>query len=269
MSARLEEYKLLNVSDISIWESANVRHSEVGEGLDELAASIREVGLLNPILVQDLGNKKYRVIAGQRRFLAVSDYLHWTKIPAVIIKGELDESDARVRSIIENLHRKQVTTEDYALACVALRDRFKDDKKAAKALGISVQTFRSYLGFAGLPRQIQSLANQKVISKSDARRLGELAPNLKQAVEFAERIAKKPKPVRDRYWDALIQSPDAPMPVIDEMAKRSKFRKRFVLHFAEVFARGLIRAADENEEKPEYTAEEVVKRWLKERGYVK
>lgn len=268
MSGQSEVFRMLKVADIEVWETANVRHSEITEGLDELAASIKEVGLLNPILVQEVKKGKYRVVAGQRRFYAVRDVLRRSEIPAIVITGDLSETDARIRSISENLHRKAVTPEDYATACIALKERFGNDKTAAKFLGISVQTFRSYLGFAGLPPEIRALV-PTVISKSDALRLGQLVPNIKQALAFGRRISGLPKPTRDRYWSALAENPDAPLPVIEEAAKRSKFKTRFVLHLADVYARSLVRASDKREEEPEDTAEFAVVDWLRRSGYVK
>ena len=268
MSATTEDFKLLKVSDITVWEAANVRHTEITEGLDELAASIREIGLLQPILVKEVEKGKYKVVAGQRRFLAVTEYLRWPQIPALIIKKDLDETEAKLRSISENLHRKAVTAEDYAQACLRLKEKYGDDKVAAKFLGISVQTFRSYLGFAGLPGQIRALV-PKVISRSDALRLGALVPNVKKAVTFAYLIAKLPKPARDRYWSALAENPDAPLPAITESAKRAKYKTRFIIHLAETYARGLVRASDEREVEPEYVAEQAVIGWLKQSGYSK
>lgn len=58
------------------------RTRKIEEGLDELAENIRLLGLINPVTVYKRPDRIYELIAGQRRFLAISEILGWTEIPA-------------------------------------------------------------------------------------------------------------------------------------------------------------------------------------------
>ena len=79
--------------------------------LEELAASIREHGVLQPILVRPLGNNEYQLIAGERRWRA-SRAAGLTTIPALV--EDIDDATAMEISIIENLQREDISPLDEA-----------------------------------------------------------------------------------------------------------------------------------------------------------
>src|SRR6202034_2936766 len=92
----------------------NVRHHDPTRDLDELAASIKRHGLLQPVvLLGDFGKPPYELIGGQRRFLAHEQKLTWPTIRAVFA-GKLSESEAVVRSLVENVQRLPLGYEDTA-----------------------------------------------------------------------------------------------------------------------------------------------------------
>src|SRR5690349_19570928 len=99
----------IKVADIETSPS-NVRHMDapVDEGIEELAASIKKLGLLQPVVL--LGSidspKPYELIAGQRRFLA-HKYLKEKTIRATFA-GDLDKTDITLRSLIENAQRLEL-----------------------------------------------------------------------------------------------------------------------------------------------------------------
>ena len=140
-----KEFRIVPFSKVSKWDEANARHEDLTEGLDDLAASIKQSGLLQPPTVQEQDDGTYKIIMGQRRYLAV-ERLGWTKIPVLVVKNPLNTKDAKVASLSENLHRRDVNSTDLASACKYLKDQYDSDTKAAKVLGITVPTFRKYLG---------------------------------------------------------------------------------------------------------------------------
>jgi ParB family chromosome partitioning protein len=79
-----------------------------------LALSIREKGLLSPITVLKNYDGTFDLIVGQRRFLACKQ-LGWKTIPA-IIREEMDDTDATVSSLVENVHRADMSPIDKARA---------------------------------------------------------------------------------------------------------------------------------------------------------
>jgi len=93
------DYLKLDEIDVSL---SNVRKSNLEEGIDELANSIREIGVQQPVVVHKKG-QRYQLIIGQRRYLACKR-VGKTEIPAVITKVA-DDTDALVKSFSENIHR--------------------------------------------------------------------------------------------------------------------------------------------------------------------
>ena len=121
--------------------------------LTDLVESIREHGLINPVIAMDSPGSGYELIAGQRRFLACKD-LGWDTITAVI-RNDLDPTDALTISLVENVHRADMSPVDKARAYQALYERYQDYKRVAQQTGVSVPTVRKYLLLLALAPSIQ------------------------------------------------------------------------------------------------------------------
>lgn len=121
--------------------------------LDELASSIREKGLLNPITVVRREDGKYDLIAGQRRFIACRR-LGMRTIPA-IIREKMDDTDATILSLIENIHRADMNPMDKARAYKTIYDKYGDYEHVAKETSVSVPTIKKYLLLLNLTPAIQ------------------------------------------------------------------------------------------------------------------
>ena len=96
----------LSVSLQNIRKDTSCQVGDNESSIDELASSIKEHGLLNPISVRKIGDHQYDIFAGQRRFLAMKQ-LGWTKIPCIVT--EVTDDVAKTRSLIENFHRQDNT----------------------------------------------------------------------------------------------------------------------------------------------------------------
>lgn len=262
------EYRLVPTRNIKVWDEANVRHTEIFSGIEELAESINQVGLLQPPIVQEVEPEKFKLIEGQRRLLAVKS-LGWKDMPVLVTQEPYDLDTAMLVSLSENLHRKTVAAGDLAEACAYLSKRFGSDKKAAEIIGISIQTFRKYLGYKGVPEELKKQVEKKKISVSDSIRLSQIVPDTKKAVEFSEIISDLPKPERERHFAALIDYPDEPLSRIRIQAKRSKYKAVIKIHLPETYARALNRASTDSEQDPEAIALKAVMEWLERAGYVK
>ena len=114
---RLEDLPL----DKLVIGKSQVRISQVGKGIAELAASIAKQGLLEPITVVASEDQpgKYEIIAGQRRFLAHKE-LNRDTIRAVVRDEKVSETDKKVISLTENMLREDPPAADYILACTEL-----------------------------------------------------------------------------------------------------------------------------------------------------
>lgn len=105
------------------------------ESLQELAASIRERGILEPIIVRKQENK-YQIVAGERRLIAAK-MLGLSEIPAII--RTISEEDIIIESLMENLHRTDLTDleRENAIYKMWVSGRFKTKSEMAKALGLN------------------------------------------------------------------------------------------------------------------------------------
>ena len=117
--ARIREVKEVPLADLQIG-LGQVRLRDTSKELDELVDSIRQVGLLEPIVVCEADTPgKFEIITGQRRFMAHQE-LQMETIMAVILDEKVDESTAKVLSVTENLvavTSTQGTSSTLALIC--------------------------------------------------------------------------------------------------------------------------------------------------------
>jgi ParB family chromosome partitioning protein len=147
--------KEIPISDISI-STFNVR-SDLQSGtedsnLEDLAKSIQEKGLLNPLTVF-YKNGKYEVVVGKRRFMACVS-LGWKTVP-VIIRTNLDDVDARILSLVENVHRADLHPLDKAKAYQQIYEVFGTYSKVSEQTGVSGQTVKRYLALLKLAPPVQ------------------------------------------------------------------------------------------------------------------
>ncbi len=123
-------------------------------GIDELASSIREKGLLQPITVRPASGGRYEVVVGQRRFLACQK-VGYDPIPC-LVRDDLDDTDAVTISLVENVHRADMNPLDKARALRSLYDRYQSYARVAKETSWSEKTIRRYLSLLNLPPEIQN-----------------------------------------------------------------------------------------------------------------
>src|SRR3972149_1536377 len=108
MEIRDIKLSVIRVSDLNTRKDLGAGIED--SGLDDLAKSISEKGLLNPITVKKNSDDTYDLIAGQRRFIACQK-LGWETIPA-IIREIADDVDGTIISLIENVHRADMNPID-------------------------------------------------------------------------------------------------------------------------------------------------------------
>lgn len=118
----------------------------------ELAMSIRERGVLEPIVVRPAGDGKYEIVMGERRWRA-SQMAGLTQIPAII--RELSDEDANTDALVENFQREDLNPVERARAIKKLLD-FMSWEKCLKTLGVADSTMRRYLDLLDLPEAILS-----------------------------------------------------------------------------------------------------------------
>jgi ParB family chromosome partitioning protein len=134
--------------------------------LDELAASIREHGVLQPILVRPLGPNTYQIVAGERRWRA-SRQAGLETIPALI--EEIDDDTALEIAIIENLQREDLTPlDEAAMFDKMVREHGYSIRKLADKLGKDKGYLENRLRLADAPPEIRELVSLRKDSLSHA-----------------------------------------------------------------------------------------------------
>ncbi len=139
------------------------------ETLTELAASIAEMGVLQPILVRPLDDGSYELIAGERRWRA-AQRAGLTTIPAVI--RVTDDVSSVEQALVENLHRQDLTALEEAAAYQQLLDEFGlTHDQIATRVGKSRSAITNSLRLLGLPPAVQHLLADGQLSAGHARAL--------------------------------------------------------------------------------------------------
>ena len=139
------------------------------ETLTELAASIREIGVLQPVLARDMGGGVYQLVAGERRWRAASR-AGLTTIPAVVRKT--DDLSSVEQALIENLHRQDLTPLEEAAAFQQLIEDFGlTHEQVSSRVGKSRSAVTNTLRLMTLPPSIQHLLADGRLSAGHARAL--------------------------------------------------------------------------------------------------
>jgi ParB family transcriptional regulator, chromosome partitioning protein len=167
--------------------------------LDELAASIRAQGLMQPILVRPISVDRYEIIAGERRWRA-AQLAGLKEVPTLI--REIPDDAALAMALIENIQRENLNPLEEALGLQRLVDEFAmTHQQAADAVGRSRPAASNLLRLLQLAQPVQDMLMAGEIDMGHARALLPLSSVLQ--VQLAQRIAQKGLSVREA--ERLVQ----------------------------------------------------------------
>jgi ParB family chromosome partitioning protein len=181
--------------------------------LDELKASIRDQGILQPILVRANQDGDYEVVAGERRLRAVQE-LQMAQIPAIV--KDLTDQEALVIALVENIQREQLNPIEEAEAFQKLISEFSyTQESVALAVGKDRSTITNFIRLLRLPDLVKAAVSGGDITVGHARALLGLERESEQ-IELLDRIVKKSLSVREveklvkRYHSGSPWKADAP-----------------------------------------------------------
>jgi ParB family transcriptional regulator, chromosome partitioning protein len=158
------------------------------EKIEELARTIHTHGIIQPIVVREIDNDQYELIAGERRWRAVQT-LGWEYVPA-IIKNFNDTETASV-ALIENLQREELSPIEEAMAYGKLLEMHNLTQEAlAQRLGKGQSTVANKLRLLKLPTEVQDALLNKTITERHARALIPLK-NPEEQVKLLNEIIEK------------------------------------------------------------------------------
>ena len=203
---RLEQYDVfsLPVSQVFYDADFNCRGQFTLASVEELAQSIDELGLQFPVGVQPAEEVKgfehegfrWRLIAGHRRFRAVTTFLKWTKIPATVWNG-LTDRQARMFNFTENLERQDLNVLEEARALGRLFPKGASLREAARELKRHTRWVQARFRLLELPDEVQIKVAAGTLSLVDVEAIAQFETpddQIKAAAEIAKakRHGRKP-----------------------------------------------------------------------------
>ncbi|WP_251574240.1 nucleoid occlusion protein [Limosilactobacillus agrestimuris] len=189
------------------------------DGIRELAQTIDEHGLLQPIVVREYESAKYEIIAGERRCRAVK-LLNWETVPAIIEK--MSDKETASLALIENLQRSQLSSIEEAQAYRQLMDLNHLTQSAlAKGMGKSQSFVANKLRLLKLIKPVQTAILDHRISERHGRAMLDL--DEKQQREMLMRVVNERLTVRQTE-DEVAKALGRPLP--SELAKQRAEKKR-------------------------------------------
>lgn len=209
------------------------------EALEELAASLKVLGLVQPITVQALPSGSYQIISGERRWRA-AQMAGLKTLPAYIRTTQ--PSELLELALIENIQREDLNAIEVALAYQQLTEQYGlSQSKVAERVGKKRVTVTNYIRLLQLPAEIQLGLTQRLIDMGHARALLQV-DDAERQIELYNLITTEHLSVRavEELARAISEAPDAtPLPTSQPQQAEKTERKDFKLleqHLAQVFS---------------------------------
>ena len=163
------------------------------QALDELALSIKEHGVIQPIIVRQIVNNKYEIIAGERRYKA-STLAGKTTIPSIV--RNLDDKETSKQALLENIQRQDLTPIEEARTyqTILSLDNITQEE-LAKTMGKSQSAISNKLRLLTLPEEVQEALLNSEISERHARSLLTIQ-NIEKQKALLQEVIKNKIPVR-------------------------------------------------------------------------
>jgi len=277
----LAQFTEIPIAKLYVGKS-NVRGS-AGD-ITELTKSIEEEGVLQPILVRPVKDR-YEIIVGSRRFSA-SKAAGLKSIPAIV--REMNDDEAIVASLTENIQRGDLEPEEEASAYKRLYEFYRSYRKMATVLGIDESRIRRVLGIMELVPKLRKKVRRyaapserdkgeaiplehatmivEAFKTEEIKRLPEAEKAAKQ-VEIAKAIAPLRQYEARKVVDRFKMFPEKSIEIIKEEALASETGIAIRVYFIPKIARLLSKAAEDRGMSMEELVPIACEEWLKQVGY--
>lgn len=209
-------------------------------GLDDLAASIVNFGILEPLLVRPV-NSHYEVVVGERRYRAAQQ-AGLDEVPVIVRKYSDDE--VMEINLVENVQREDLSAVEKAKLCRELRDRYPEKymtwEVIAQRIGVETDTIRAWVRTLNLPEEVQERigareAKRVPEGKIDYRTALDIAEKIKdpeRQVEVATQLSEERVPrevARDVIRRAATESPVPIADIVQDAQREPRARLGFLL----------------------------------------
>lgn len=190
------------------------------QALEELAQSIKNHGVMQPIVVRPVSGGRFEIIAGERRWRA-SQQAGLEKVPALV--REVPDEAAIAMALIENIQREDLNPIEEAVALQRLQQEFQlTQQQVADAVGKSRVSISNLLRLIALPEEIKTLLSHGDLEMGHARAL--LGLPAEQQVEGARHVVARGLTVRQtealvRQWLSSNETPKAEVKVDPDISR--------------------------------------------------
>ena len=229
----MEEFKIVQIKDIQK-NPYQPRKEFSEEKIQELAQSIKENGLIQPIIVRKSPVLGYEILAGERRYRA-SIAAGLAEVP-VIVK-QLSDQDMMLHSIIENLQRENLNPIEEAKAYQSLIDKGFTHTEIAEKMGKSRPYITNLVRLLGLPKHILTEVESGKLSQAHARLLIQLSSDKQDkllnriqtenlSVRQVEQILQKTKKISKKEKDYFVKEEEQTLKKILGLEVHIKLQKK-------------------------------------------
>ena len=229
----MEEFKIVQIKDIQK-NPYQPRKEFSEEKIQELAQSIKENGLIQPIIVRKSPVLGYEILAGERRYRA-SIAAGLSEVP-VIVK-QLSDQDMMLHSIIENLQRENLNPIEEAKAYQSLIDKGFTHTEIAEKMGKSRPYITNLVRLLGLPKHILTEVERGRLSQAHARLLIQLSSDKQDkllnriqtenlSVRQVEQILQKTKKSSKKEKDHFVKDEEQKLKKILGLDVQIKLQKK-------------------------------------------
>lgn len=229
----MEEFKIVQIKDIQK-NPYQPRKEFSEEKIQELAQSIKENGLIQPIIVRKSPVLGYEILAGERRYRA-SIAAGLSEVP-VIVK-QLSDQDMMLHSIIENLQRENLNPIEEAKAYQSLIDKGFTHTEIAEKMGKSRPYITNLVRLLGLPKHILTEVESGKLSQAHARLLIQLSSDKQDkllnriqtenlSVRQVEQILQKTKKISKKEKNHFVKEEEQTLKKILGLDVHIKLQKK-------------------------------------------
>jgi ParB family chromosome partitioning protein len=216
-------------------------------GLDELADSIRQVGLIEPIIVRPKVDG-YEVVVGERRYRAAQQ-AGLERVPVMV--RDYTDQEVMELNLIENIQREDLSAVEKAKICQQLRDRFTDRyptwASIAERIGVDESAVRNWVRTLGLPEEMQAIIAPKEFQRvppgkvdfMTVLRITKTVPDTERQVEIAREFARQQVSSREagKMLKEVVREPEKP---VQEVVRQVREEAPIYLPFSKAHADAII-----------------------------
>ena len=222
MSTHISRFEELDIDDL-VLDRFQIRTTNTGDGIDELAESIKEFGLINPIIVcrSKRQGDQWEVVCGQRRLLAHKKIGAHT-IHAGVIDRELTFYEGTIVSANENVHQLKMSRPDLVDLCERLFLRYGTMTAVAEKTKVPYHVVRKYVRLARLNEKLRRMVENREIDLDIAVKAQDaVGGDLEEALEFVQVLQRSDNDLRKKILQIKKENPSIDAVAAEKAAEQA------------------------------------------------